>query len=238
LSFAVRRNSPKLLKALNAWIADPVEDEARGHLFQAYAKPVPKPGPLRVRKRVPVEGDSVSPYDAWFREHADRLPWDWQLLAAMAYRESRFDSTVVSRKGAQGIMQIMPRTAARLGLDTSHVMDDHIAAAVRYLNKLDTMWMRAIPDRERRLRFVLASYNAGPGHIIDAQRLAQHLGLDPGRWEHHVERAVLLLAKPRYHMLPEMKNGYCNGTQVFHYVRDVTDMYTRLKAGTTRMDAG
>src|SRR5690606_34897316 len=138
-----------------------------------------KPGPLRVRKRVPVEGDSVSPYDAWFQEHAGRMPWDWQLLAAMAYRESRFDSTVVSRMGAQGIMQIMPRTAARLGLDTSHVMDDHIAAAVRYLNKLDTMWMRAIPDRERRLRFVLASYNAGPGHIIDAQRLAQQLGLDP-----------------------------------------------------------
>jgi membrane-bound lytic murein transglycosylase F len=108
-------------------------------------------------------------------------------------------------------------------------MEDHIGAATRYLSKLDTLWMRAVPDREQRLRFVLASYNAGPGHIIDAQRLAAMQGLDPGRWEHHVERAVLLLAKPRYYMLPEMKNGYCNGRQVFHYVREVVGMYRQLK---------
>jgi hypothetical protein len=41
---------------------------------------------------------------------------------------------------------------------------------------------------------------------------------------------VLLLAKPRYYMEPGMKNGYCKGSQVFHYVRDVTAMYSRLKA--------
>ena len=230
LCFVLRRNSPRLLGLLDAWLADAAHEPQRAAIIGRYAAPLPKPGPLGTKRPVPVHGgDSISPYDMFFRTHAAGLPWDWELLAAMAWKESRFDSTVTSRKGAQGIMQIMPRTAARLGLGPEDPMDDHIKAAVRYLNKLDTMWMRAIPDRERRLSFVLASYNAGPGHIIDAQRLAGTMGLDPGRWEHNVERAVLLLAKPRYHELPAMRNGYCNGRQVFHYVREVLWYYHQLQ---------
>ena len=97
------------------------------------------------------------------------------------------------------------------------------------LRRLDTIWMRAVPDKQQRLRFVLASYNAGPGHIIDAQRLAEQLGPDPAKWEGHVERAVLLLAKPRFFLRPGMKNGYCKGSQVFHYVRGVLTVYHQLK---------
>ena len=43
-----------------------------------------------------------------------------------------------------------------------------------------------------------------------------------------MERAVLMLAKPRYYMRPEMKNGYCKGSQVFHYVRDIVSLYQQL----------
>jgi len=229
LCFVLRRNAPKLRQRLDAWLLSPKEVEARNMLVKAYSVALPKPGPLRTRKTIPMNGDSISPFDDGFREHAAKIPWDWELLAAMAYKESRFDSTVTSGKGAQGIMQIMPRTGERLGLQPGDPMEEHIAAATRYLNKLDTFWVRAIPDREQRLRFVLASYNAGPGHIVDAQRLAGRLGLDPHRWEHNVERAVLLLAKPRYYLLPEMKNGYCNGRQVFHYVREVLGLRSQLK---------
>lgn len=229
LCFVLRRNAPNLKQCLDDWLKDPKEEEAHAMLLKAYSVPLPKPGPLRTRKTIPMDGDSISPFDEGFREHAANMPWDWELLAAMAYKESRFDSTVTSGKGAQGIMQIMPRTGERLGLQPGDPMEDHIAAATRYLNKLDTFWVRAIPDREQRLRFVLASYNAGPGHIVDAQRLADRLGLDPDRWEHNVERAVLLLAKPRYYLLPEMKNGYCNGRQVFHYVREVLNLRHQLK---------
>lgn len=230
LCFVLRRTAPQLRRELDHWLEDPRLVPGHKAVMDRYAAALPKPGPLRTRRMVPVQGDSISPFDNWFKEHAEELPWDWELLAAMAYKESRFDSTVTSRKGAQGIMQIMPRTAERLGLQPGDAMEDHIAAAVRYLNKLDTLWRRAVPDREQRLRFVLASYNAGPGHIIDAQRLAQRLGLDPDRWEHHVERAVLLLAKPRYYMLPEIRNGYCNGRQVFHYVREVLGLQKQIKA--------
>jgi len=233
LAFAVRKNAPDLLRHLNDWLEREEGSGVLEQLANGYeAKRMPRSGPLSTKRSVPVTGDSISPYDAWFRVHADDMPWDWQLLAVMAYKESRFDSTAVSSKGAHGIMQLMPRTAERLGVDSSHAMEAHIGAAVKYLNKLDTLWRRAVPDSEQRLRFVLASYNAGPGHVIDAQRLAEQLGLDPRRWEHNVERTVLLLARPRYYMRPTMKNGYCNGSQVFHYVRDVVGMYRKLKAST------
>jgi membrane-bound lytic murein transglycosylase F len=230
LCYAVRKNATRLAKALDQQIEKDRATGALEHLFKGYvATRSPKAGPLRAKRSIPVSGDSISPFDKAFRSHAGSLTWDWHLLVAMAYQESRFDSTAVSTMGAQGIMQLMPNTAERLGLDSTHAVEDHIGAAVRFINKLDTLWRRAVPDPEQRLRFVLASYNAGPGHIIDAQRLAEQLGLDPRRWEQHVERAVLLLTRPRFYLRPTMRNGYCNGPQVFRYVRDVTSMYRELR---------
>lgn len=230
LCFAVRASSPELLKALDTWLLDAHEVEARKHLLGTYTDEIRSPGPLRSLRAKGMRGDSISPFDVHFREHAAVAGWDWQLLAAMAWKETRFDSTVTSSQGAMGIMQFMPQTAARMGLDTTSNMEDHIQAAARYLSRLDTLWYRAVPDKQQRLRFVLASYNAGPGHVIDAQRLAEQLGLDPKRWEGNVERAVLLLAKPRYFLRPGMKNGFCKGSQVFHYVRGVLTVYQQLKA--------
>lgn len=227
LCFAVRSNSPELLRTLDTWLKSPEEQAFRKALLEPYLHHLPKPGALRKRS-MPAVADSISPFDAAFKKHGGGSPWRWQLLTAMAWKESRFDSTAVSNMGAQGIMQFMPSTATRYGLDSAVSVGDHIDAAKRYMTRLDTLWMRAVPDREQRLRFVLASYNAGVGHIIDAQRLAERLGLDPKRWEHNVERAVLLLAKPRYYMRPEIKNGFCKGSQVFHYVRDIVALYHQL----------
>jgi membrane-bound lytic murein transglycosylase F len=231
LCFAVRKNSPELRKKLDAWIAAPEEKELRSALIGAYMERFPKAGALRRRSMV-VDPDSISPYDDAFRKNGAGAGFEWQLLVAMAWKETRFDSSLVSTQGAHGILQFMPGTAARFGLDSTKAVADHIRAAKRYVGRLDTLWMRAVPDRGQRLRFVLASYNAGPGHIIDAQRLAERLGLDPKLWEHNVERAVQLLAKPRYYTQEGMRNGYCRGEQVFHYVRDVTAIYNQLLAST------
>ncbi len=230
LRFAMRASSPKLLAALNARLLDKAEVEARRSIIRAYVDDIPPAGHLRSLRATGMGGDSVSPFDDEFRKHAAVTGWDWQLLAAMAWKETRFDSTVTSHQGAMGIMQFMPTTAAGMGLDSASHMGDHINAAGRYLRRLDTIWLRAVPDKQQRLRFVLASYNSGPGHIIDAQRLADQLGLDPSKWENNVERAVLLLAKPQYFQRAELKNGYCKGSQVFHYVRGVLTVYRQLKA--------
>ncbi|MCB9162948.1 MAG: transglycosylase SLT domain-containing protein [Flavobacteriales bacterium] len=231
IRIAMRTNAPELKTTLDAWLAGAEETRFRNTLLDGYLGRLPRTGPLRQRT-MPVRADSISPYDEEFRTHGDVAGWKWQLLAAMAWRESRFDSTAISSKGAQGIMQFMPNTAARYGLDTAMTVGDHIRAAGRYIARLDTVWMRAVPDRDQRLRFVLASYNAGVGHIIDAQRLAERLGLDPQHWENNVERAVLLLAKPAFYRRPELKNGYCKGSQVFNYVRDIIGLYGHLVHST------
>ncbi|MBK7945958.1 MAG: transglycosylase SLT domain-containing protein [Flavobacteriales bacterium] len=215
----------------------PREQEAFAQFTRARTGAVAPPGPLRARRMKAIDPDSISPFDMYFREHAAGLAYDWRLLAAMAWKESRFDSTVTSDKGAMGIVQIMPRTWRVTAL---------IRAApwrIAFLRRRATwqssipVWLRAVPDRDQRLRFVLASYNAGPGHIIDAARLAQQLGLDPARWEGHVERAVLLLAKPRHFMQPDMRNGYCKGSQVFRYVRGVLAVNEQLRQRTPQPKA-
>jgi membrane-bound lytic murein transglycosylase F len=227
--FALRRNAPQLWTALENRLEQEERTGALRRMCAAYRPGRTKPPPgLRPERTIPIKGDSVSPYDWIFRSHAGKLTWDWHLLAALAYQESRFDSTRSSHKGATGIMQFMPGTAKGLGLDVKDGVDAHVAAAARYVNKLDTLWIRAVPDPSQRLRFVLASYNAGPGHVIDAQRLAEQVGLDPRRWEGNVEHAMLLLARPRWYMRPAMRNGQCNGAQVFHFVRDVLNLYAQL----------
>jgi membrane-bound lytic murein transglycosylase F len=104
-----------------------------------------------------------------------------------------------------------------------------VRGASRYLAELDTIWRGTVRAEDQRMKFVLASYNSGPGHIKDAQRLARELGLDPGRWDGHVERALMLLNKPRYYMLPFVRNGPCKGAHTFLYVREVGNTFRRYR---------
>src|SRR5690606_28418878 len=188
--FGVRTNAMHLLHALDTWLASAKEYEARKALFAAYDNG------LETRGRRPSFGsmafgtDSISRFDSLFQVHADSLHWDWKLLAAVAFKESRFDTAAISYAGAGGLMQMMPNTAALMGVTAEGGVNGHIEGATRYLNRLDRIWRKEIPAPAERLKFVLAAYNAGPGHVKDAQRLAAKLGLDPQRWDGHVERAI------------------------------------------------
>lgn len=234
LFFGLRRNSPRLRSALDEWLASPEEKEARAMIMSAYGSEIPQRGAMGRRRKITADGDSLSPFDGLFQQHAGTH--DWELLAAIAFKESRFDSSAISAKGAQGIMQMMPRTAAIMGSDSMHLVEGQIQAAARYLSTLDSIWMRSVPHADERLRFVLAAYNAGPGHVLDAQRLARSLGLDPHRWEGSVERAITLLALPRFFSRPEVESGPCQGSQTFVYVREVTGLFEEFRAITDRSD--
>jgi membrane-bound lytic murein transglycosylase F len=219
LAFGIRTNSAHLRTALDAWLNSPDEKEARELIAKAQVPNSPR-GSMRSRFGSVLRGDTISPYDSLFQAHAGNFRWDWKLLAAVAYKESRFNPNAYY-KGAEGLMQLMPTTAQRMGIDSAGGVDSHIRTATRYLARLDTMWRRNVPNSDQRMRFVLASYNAGPGHIQDAQRLARQLGLDPVRWEGNVERALTLLNRPRYFLRPDMRTGFCHGDLTFWYVRDI-----------------
>lgn len=234
LVFAVRTNSIHLAHALDTWLASARYREERNALIGAYENGLDPRKAMKPSSNMAFGTDSISGFDSLFQVHADSMAWDWKLLAAVAYKESRFDTAARSYKGANGLMQMMPATAARMGLADSAGVDAHVLAATRYLDQLDQIWRRSITQPAERLRFVLASYNAGPGHVKDAQRLAVELGMYPDRWEGSVERAIVLLNRPRYFTGEAAKNGYCRGQDTYWYVRDVTGLYAWMSGMAKR----
>ncbi len=234
LVFAMRTNSIHLAHALDTWLASARYRDERNALIEAYENGLGPRKDLKPTSSMAFGTDSISDFDSLFQVHADSMAWDWKLLAAVAYKESRFDTTARSYKGANGLMQMMPATAARMGLADSAGVEGHVQAATRYLDQLDQLWRRSIPSPAERLRFVLASYNAGPGHVKDAQRLAVELGMFPDRWEGNVERAIVLLNRPRYFTGEAAKNGYCRGQDTYWYVRDVTGLYAWMSGKPKR----
>lgn len=176
----------------------------------------------------------ISRYDALFMTYCQPIRWDWRLMAAQCYQESTFDPAARSWAGACGLMQIMPSTAAQLGLPADGLFDpeSNIAAAARFLGQLERKFSD-IADRGERLRFVLASYNGGYHHIRDAMALAGRDGHNQHRWA-DVSRYVLLLSTPRYYQDPIVKYGYMRGSETVDYVQKIYrrwESYRGVKGG-------
>lgn len=169
-----------------------------------------------------IKDGKISHYDDLFKKYADSIRWDWKLLASLAYTESNFDTAVVSWAGAKGLMQLMPRTARAMGIPPGMEQnpEESVKAAVRYLQAMQHSFKK-IPDADERINFLLASYNAGIGHVYDAMALAEKYGYDKMRWTDNVERFILLKSKPEYFNDPVCKNGYFRGVETYNFVREI-----------------
>ena len=124
------------------------------------------------------------------KRFAGQYDFDWLMIAAQAYQESRFDQSKESSAGALGIMQLLPSTAAdsAVGIPDISAAEDNIHAGVKYLRWLrDTYFSEDEIDPLDRILFSLAAYNAGPGNTTRARKRAAQLGFDPNRWFGHVE---------------------------------------------------
>ena len=173
----------------------------------------------------------VSPYDHLFKKYAEQYDWDWRLLASQAYVESKFDSTAVSWAGARGLMQIMPRTAKGYGQSAKSVMNKDVAieTSLKLLRDLDKQLTSRVPDPEERKKFVIASYNSGLAHVLDAIALAEKYGLDPKKWDDNVAKAILWKSNPRYYKDPVVRFGYSRGRETYDYVNRVYTYYAKSK---------
>jgi membrane-bound lytic murein transglycosylase F len=191
-------------------------------------------GPRRWRGSEPPslrEGSALSPYDDLAKRYAERYGFDWRLLVALMYQESRFDPQALSAAGAVGLLQVLPSTARELGVSDPSDPEQGFQAGVRYLD-----WLRGrfsldmgLPDR---VAFTIAAYNAGYGHVADARRVAARNGWDTERWFDNVERAMLLLARPE--VARTVPNGYCRGSEPVNHVREILERfraYIRLTEG-------
>ena len=144
-----------------------------------------------------IRGGKISKYDKEIRRYSAQINWDWLLLASLIYQESRFNHSVVSWAGAFGLMQLMPSTASTYGVGSSSPPGDNIAAGVKFIKWLDKQLPKEINDSNERVKFVLASYNIGLGHILDARNLAKKYGRNPNVWFDNVEYFLLQKANPK-----------------------------------------
>lgn len=224
--WAVRADNRSLADTLNRWfrpemVAQVRKDEsyllsARSIVRHVYA-------PMLDRR-----GGVISRYDALFMQYAAVARVDWRLLAAQCYQESTFDPRAHSWAGACGLMQIMPSTAAHLGLSMGDIYEPHanIEAAARYLAELNGKFAD-VPAGER-VWFVLASYNGGFNHIRDAMALARKHGRQPHRWS-DVSLFVERLSTAAYYNDPVVANGYMRGYETVDYVARIRDRYAKYR---------
>ena len=225
-SWAVRKDCPELAAAANKWHQENMTSPAYTASMKRYfeiSKAIPHSPILSLR-----EG-KISHFDNLFKKYAPDINWDWRLLASLAYTESNFDSTAVSWAGARGLMQLMPATARAMGVPSGKEQnpEESIKAATKYINSTAKSFA-SIPEEER-INFVLASYNSGIGHVLDAMALAEKYGKNKNVWRDNVENFILLKSNEEYFTDPVVKNGYFRGIETYNFVRDVTSRFEQYK---------
>jgi membrane-bound lytic murein transglycosylase F len=225
--WAVRKSSPLLHQALDQWLAGKRQAGTLNILYRKYF--LDRRG-YRRRAESPYltrETGRLSPYDDIFREGA-RIPvWDWRLVAAQAYQESRFDPRARSWAGAVGLMQIMPRTARELRVDPRDP-GQSVAGACRYLRRMEESWRDRVTQRAERLKFALASYNVGLGHVQDAVRLAEKHGDDPASWE-NIAYWLIRKSKREVYNDPVVQVGFARGTEPVNYVDNILSRWDHYR---------
>ena len=184
------------VRLLNAWIAEMNGNGGIRKIGRTYLR------------RVGSSLTSISPYDAIVKQNAGEMGWDWRLLSAMIYHESKFINESCSDKGAVVLMQIH---SDRYSVDTLLDPAVNISIGTKYLTYLSNMFAEHGADSVECLKFALAAYNCGEGNVLKCIRTAEELGVDPTRWDNVVS------------VIPEVPGFH--GKQTIAYVREVLDTY-------------
>ncbi len=226
IALAVPQNSKHLQDTLNHWIQKNVHGLFGAVIYNRYFK-YNKDVVSKVKSSYNIENGKISPYDEIIKKEAKKIDWNWKLIAAQIAVESGFKPQKTSWAGAEGLMQIMPATANSLSNHTQNMYDPHlnIQMGVKLDGILFKYWKTEIPDSLEAIRFSLASYNIGRGHVYDAQRLAVKFGLDPYKWDGNVANMIVKLSKSSYYNDKVVRHGYCRGIEAKNYVSRITSLY-------------
>ena len=189
IAWAVRRGNPELKAVLDAFLSANRKGTRIGNvLFQRYFQHTQWIANPETDLRTGRLGAILEP----LQRYAAQYGFDWRLIAAQAYQESRLDPAARSRSGAIGLMQLLPATAADMGFEDVSGIEDNLHAGIRYMAWLrDTYFSDPALPEVVRVDFALAAYNAGPGRVRRWRNEAPALGIDPDRWFGQVENLAL-----------------------------------------------
>lgn len=223
MAFGLRKSSPLLKAKLDSWLIEFMEKPTYRYIHRKYFE-MKHIATRTKNSNVVLNGTRISQFDDLFKKAGEFSGWDWRLIAAVAYQESKFNPEVQSFGGAYGMMQFMPNTGPHYGVYPDSPPSVQITGGAKKLMADEKFW-KNVKDELERKRFALASYNAGRGHIQDAVRLAEKHGKNPHKWEGNVETMLLNLSKQEYYQDPVVRNGMMRGTTTYRYVRDVIERY-------------
>jgi membrane-bound lytic murein transglycosylase F len=230
IAWATRSNSTKLNDSINEWLAN---IKKRGTFKQIYDRYFDSPKSTVARMTSDyssLKGGMLSRYDSMIRLEAAALGWDWRLVAAVAYQESGFNNNSKSWAGAVGLMQLMPAALQQFKVKNGYDPAQNIQAGIKVLEYHNKLWAKTVTDPDERLKFVLASYNVGLSHVIDARNLAAKYGKDPTKWDDNVELYLSLKTKSKYYRDPVVSAGYCRCQGPVNYVKEVLGRFEAYKA--------
>jgi membrane-bound lytic murein transglycosylase F len=221
IAWALRKNSPELKESVDSWLKrlKSGKNPTFNVIYNKYHNSKRQFKKRRESDFFALHTGMISPYDSLFKEYESEL-FPWTLLASLAFQESTFDKRKKSWAGAIGLMQLLPTTADLVKVSDIENPENSIIAGTKYLNFIYKKFWSDLPDSEA-IKFTLASYNAGAGHIRDAQRLAEALGDDPQKWTGSVDYALLKLSKKKFYYRPEVQHGYCRGQEPYDYVEEI-----------------
>lgn len=172
----------------------------------------------RIKSRLPK-------YEKFFQEASLKYQIPFSLLAALSYQESHWDPNAISSTGVAGLMMLTQTTAEGLGVKDRTNPKESIFGGAKHLFDMK----QAVPAEvagEDRLKFALAAYNIGMGHVLDAQKLAQQIGLNQNTWS-DLKKVLPLLSQKKYHQT--LKHGYARGSEAVKYVDAVYDYMNILQ---------
>jgi len=187
IAWAFRKDSPQLAQQINAFVKTHKKGTLKGNiLLNRYLKNTD-------RLKNNTSEQELAKFDAtinFFKKYGEQYDFDWLLLAAQGYQESRLDQSRVSHAGAVGIMQLRPSTARDPNIDIPdiHRPENNIHAGAKYMDFLRGRYYQHLSmDAFNKMIFTLASYNAGPWRIAQMRKKAIDNNLDPNVWFGNVE---------------------------------------------------
>jgi membrane-bound lytic murein transglycosylase MltF len=216
VGWAFRKDSPKLAAEVNHFMR--THPGAFAKRFKEY------PRYLKQLRNATAEADwkRFESAVALFRKYGARYQFDYLMVAAQGYQESRLDQNARSHAGAVGIMQVMPETGAQMRVGDITQAEANVHAGVKYMRRLyDRHFDDEGMDEQNRTLFAMAAYNAGPGRVAALRKEAAQKGLDPHVWFNNVE----LIAARRV------------GHETVSYVRNIYKYYIAYKLQLETLEA-
>ena len=229
IGFMFHPKNKRLLEDFNSWLAENRAKSDFQWTIYKYQKLATQAMETVKYKTLKEFDDEISNFDPLIKKTATNMDWDWRLLSALIFQESKFNPNCKSWVGALGLMQVMPNTAKQFGVRHTNELKNperNLHAGSSYIQWMENHYFNdSLMKKEERVKFIIASYNVGIGHVTDAQKLAKKYGLNPNVWDDHVEKMILAKMEPKYYKDPVCKHGYCRGKETTTYVENIMNYF-------------